>query len=73
MQFALPDAYHMFRSGHRMMVQVQSTWFPLVDRNPQQLIDIYHAKPADFRRATQRLYRSAKLPSRVMLPVLAGP
>ncbi|HJT35259.1 MAG TPA: CocE/NonD family hydrolase [Pirellulales bacterium] len=71
--FALPDAYHTFRSGHRIMVQVQSTWFPLVDRNPQQLMDIYHAKPADFRRATQRLYRSGKLASRIVLPVVGGP
>jgi uncharacterized protein len=71
--FALQDAYHTFRSGHRIMVQVQSSWFPLVDRNPQQFTDIYHAPPSDFRRATQRLYRSKKLPSRVMLPLLARP
>ena len=68
--FALPDTYHTFRTGHRIMLQVQSTWFPLVDRNPQKFIDIYHAKPAEFERATQRLYRSAKLASRVTLPIL---
>jgi hypothetical protein len=52
------------------MVQVQSTWFPLVDRNPQKFVDIYHAKPADFERATERVYRSGKLTSRVLLPIL---
>jgi putative CocE/NonD family hydrolase len=68
--FTLQDTYHTFRTGHRIMLQVQSTWFPLVDRNPQKFLDIYHAKPADFERATQRLYRSGKLASRVILPVL---
>ena len=43
-KFALPDVYHTFRPGHRIMVQVQSTWFPLVDRNPQTFVDIYNAK-----------------------------
>ena len=68
--FTLPDACHTFRSGHRIMIQVQSSWFPLVDRNPQKFVDIYTAKPGDFQRATQRLYRSGKLASRVTLPVL---
>ncbi len=69
-QFTLQDAYHTFRSGHRIMIQVQSTWFPLVDRNPQKFVDIYSAKPVDFQRATQRVYRSGKLASRVTLPIL---
>jgi putative CocE/NonD family hydrolase len=71
--FALPDAHHTFRVGHRIMLQVQSTWFPLVDRNPQQFVDIYHAKPTDFRRATQRLYHSSKLASRIVLPLVVRP
>jgi uncharacterized protein len=56
--FTLPDVHHTFRSGHRIMVQVQSTWFPLVDRNPQKLVNIYKASAEDFQKATQRVYRS---------------
>ena len=56
--YVMPDVYHTFRRGHRIMVQVQSSWFPLVDRNPQTFCDIYNAKPADFVKATQRVYRS---------------
>jgi len=55
--FTLQDVHHTFRSGHRIMVQVQSTWFPLVDRNPQKLVNIYKASPEDFQKATQRVYR----------------
>lgn len=69
-KFAVPDQYHTFRTGHRIMVQVQSTWFPLVDRNPQTFVDIYTAKESDFRKATQRVYRSKEMPSRVTVPVL---
>jgi len=68
--FTMPDICHNFRSGHRIMVQVQSSWFPLVDRNPQTLVDIYSAKPGDFRKATQRVYRSAEKPSRVTVRVM---
>ncbi|HVW38019.1 MAG TPA: CocE/NonD family hydrolase, partial [Pirellulales bacterium] len=68
--FTLQDAYHTFRSGHRIMLQVQSSWFPLVDRNPQTFVDIYKAKASDFQKATQRLYRSGKLASRVTLPIV---
>ena len=57
-EFVMPDVLHTFRGGHRIMVQVQSTWFPLVDRNPQKFTDIYHATTADFQKATQRVYRS---------------
>jgi putative CocE/NonD family hydrolase len=69
-KITLPDVCHTFRPGHRLMVQVQSSWFPLVDRNPQTFVDIYQAKPDDFRKATQRVYRSAELPSKVTLRVL---
>jgi putative CocE/NonD family hydrolase len=61
--FELQDIYHTFRKGHRIMVQVQSSWFPLVDRNPQTFVDIYHAKPEDFIKATQRVYHSPERPS----------
>jgi len=64
----LPDVCHTFRAGHRIMVQVQSTWFPLVDRNPQKFVDnINLAKESDFQKATQRVYRNAKLPSAIEL------
>jgi putative CocE/NonD family hydrolase len=69
-KFALRDVYHTFRSGHRIMVQVQSSWFPLVDRNPQQFLDIYSAKETDFRKATQRVYRTAAMPSHVTVRML---
>jgi putative CocE/NonD family hydrolase len=56
--FAMPDVAHTFKPGHRLMVQVQSSWFPLIDRNPQTFTDIPLARPEDFRPATQRIYRS---------------
>jgi putative CocE/NonD family hydrolase len=61
--FRLPDVEHTFLAGHRIMVQIQSTWFPLIDRNPQKFVDIYSASESDFQKATQRVYRSSKLPS----------
>jgi putative CocE/NonD family hydrolase len=69
-KFQLPDVYHTFRSGHRIMVQVQSSWFPLVDRNPQTFVDIYSAKDSDYRKATQHVYRTRELPSRVTMLVV---
>lgn len=59
-EFTMPDVNHCFRRGHRLMVQVQSTWFPLVDRNPQKFLDIYRARAEDFQRATQRVYRGGE-------------
>ena len=62
---------HAFLKGHRIMAQVQSTWFPLIDRNPQKYVsNIFEATEADFRKATQRVYRSRGLPSHIELPVL---
>ena len=55
--FEMPDVYHTFRKGHRVMVQVQSSWFPLVDRNPQKFMEIPRARAADFQKATHRVYR----------------
>jgi uncharacterized protein len=63
--------HHRFRKGHKVMVQVSSTWFPLIDRNPQTFVpNIFEAKAGDFRKATQSVYRSAKYPSHVALEVL---
>ena len=69
-KFARPDVCHTFRSGHKIMIQVQSSWFPLVDRNPQTFTDIYTAKESDFHKATQRVYRTRELPSSVSVMML---
>jgi hypothetical protein len=70
-RFALPNANHVFLPGHRMMVQVQSSWFPLYDRNPQTFVrNIFFARPEDFRKATQRVYHAAGQASFVELPVV---
>jgi uncharacterized protein len=72
-RFALPTANHVFLPGHRIMVQIQSSWFPLYDRNPQTFVpNIFWAKPADYRKATQRVYHAPKQSSFIELP-LAGP
>lgn len=70
LRFEMNDAFHTFRAGHRIMVQVQSTWFPMVDRNPGKFMDIFQATDADFRATTQRIYHSAEWPSRLILPVM---
>jgi putative CocE/NonD family hydrolase len=69
-EFTMPGVYHTFRSGHRIMVHIQSSWFPLADRNPQKFVDIYSAAPADFQKATQRVYRGKPYSSAVGLNVL---
>src|SRR5216117_2000572 len=67
----LRDHDHVFLKGHRLMVQVQSTWFPLIDRNPQKFVpSIYRATAADYVKATHRVYCSATLPSHIVLPVV---
>ncbi|MDI3262075.1 MAG: CocE/NonD family hydrolase [Fulvimonas sp.] len=72
-RFALPAANHVFLPGHRLMVQVQSSWFPLYDRNPQTYVDnIFFAKPADYVKATQRVYHAAGQASYLALPVVSG-
>ena len=73
LEFEMPDLDHTFRKGHRIMVQVQSSWFPLTDRNPQTFTDIPHAKPEDFKKATEQVYRSAAEPSGVEVMVLPQP
>ena len=69
-EFQLLDVFQTFRRSHRIMVQVQSSWFPLVDRNPQKFMKIDEAQPSDFQKATERVYRSAKLPSSITVEVL---
>ncbi len=72
-EFKLPPANHVFLPGHRIMVQVQSSWFPLYDRNPQSFVpNIFWAKPGDFRKATQRVYHSARMASFIALPVVGN-
>ena len=71
-RFALPTANHVFLPGHRIMVQIQSSWFPLYDRNPQTFVpNIFWAKPADYRKAVQRMYHAPGRESYVELPVVA--
>jgi len=73
-RFALPNANHVFLPGHRVMVQVQSSWFPLYDRNPQTFVpNIFWAKPEDYRKATQRIYHAPGLASFVELPLVTTP
>ncbi len=70
MEFTLPDVNHTFLRGHRIMIQIQSSWFPLVDRNPQKFVDIYRATEADFQKATQRVYRAGANMSRLSVTLL---
>ena len=69
-RFALPTIDHVFLPGHRIMVQVQSSWFPLYDRNPQTFVDnIFFAKPTDYRKATQRVYHQPGAATTIDLPI----
>jgi len=62
---------HVFQKGHRIMVQVQSTWFPVIDRNPQKFVaNIFEAKADDYQKATQKIWRTAEYPSNVEIPVV---
>jgi uncharacterized protein len=70
LEFSIPDIFHTFRRGHRVMIQVQSTWFPLVDRNPQTFVNIPTATEKDYQKATQRIYRSHEAPSSLTVQVL---
>jgi predicted acyl esterase len=70
-QIPLRDRDHVFLKGHRVMVQVQSTWFPVIDRNPQKFVpSIYQAKASDYVKATQRVYCGSNPASKVVLPVV---
>jgi len=70
LNFTMPDVDHTFRKGHRIMVQIQSSWFPLVDRNPQTFVDIPNARPEDFKKATEQVFHRKDAPSGVELMVL---
>ena len=70
LSFELPDVNHTFLEGHKIMVQIQSTWFPLIDRNPQKFMDIYHAEPKDFQKAVQRVYGSKDYPSALLVKIM---
>lgn len=69
-KFNLPDIAHSFQKGHRLMIQVQSSWFPLVDMNPQQFVDIYKCSSKDFVKSKIKLFHDAEHPSKITLPVL---
>jgi predicted acyl esterase len=71
-EYTLPDVYHTFRRGHRIMLHVQSSWFPLVDRNPQKFCDIYKAQAEDFQKATQRIYHTPGAASQLRVNVLVA-
>ena len=72
--FSLHTQDYTFLKGHRLKVQVQSTWFPLIDRNPQTFVpNIFEAKSSDFRQATHRIYRTRRHASHVAIPVVAEP
>ncbi len=69
-RYTLPDVAHTFKKGHRLMVQIQSSWFPLADRNPQKFTDIYSCGDADFQKATIRIFHDKDHPSSLGLPVI---
>ena len=69
-KFDLPDVAHTFKKGHRLMIQIQSSWFPLADRNPQKFVNIYEADIADFQKATIRIHHDATNSSNIILPVI---
>jgi putative CocE/NonD family hydrolase len=69
-KYDLPDVAHTFKKGHRIMIQVQNSWFPLVDRNPQKFVDIYKCSDSDFQKATQRIYHEAGNASGIKVTVL---
>lgn len=69
-KFNVGDVAHTFKKGHRIMVQIQSSWFPLADRNPQKFVNIYEANENDFQKATIRIYHNRKYPGNIILPVL---
>ena len=72
-KFALPTVNHVFLPGHRIMVQVQSSWFPLYDRNPQTFVpNIFLAKPEDYKKATQRIYHAPGQASFIEMPVVSA-
>jgi uncharacterized protein len=68
--FPINDVFYTFPRGHRIMVQIQSSWFPFIDRNPQTFVPIFSAKASDFVKATHRVYRGSTNPSALVVRVL---
>jgi putative CocE/NonD family hydrolase len=69
-KYEIPDVAHTFKKGHRIMVQVQNSWFPLVDRNPQKFVDIYNCSDSDFQKATHRIFHNAINASHLKVNIL---
>src|SRR6266496_3594700 len=69
-KFDLPDVAHTFKKGHRIMIQIQSSWFPLANRNPQKFVNIYEANDSDFQKATIKIYHDSANPSCIILPLI---
>lgn len=69
-KYTLPDVAHTFKKGHRLMIQVQSSWFPIADRNPQKFTDIYHCDDSDFQKSTIKIYHDLNNQTKFILPVL---
>ena len=69
-KFNLPDVSYTFKKGHRLMIQVQSSWFPLADRNPQQFVNIYECDDKDFIKSTIKVFHDAVNASNIILPVI---
>jgi len=69
-KYELPDIAHTFKKGHRIMIQIQNSWFPLVDRNPQKFVNIYKCSEEDFQKATHRIYHDSKYPSNLKVMIL---
>jgi uncharacterized protein len=69
-KFELPDVAHTFKKGHKLMIQIQSSWFPLADRNPQKFVNIYECDDSDFQKAAIRIYHDGTNSSNIVLPIL---
>jgi putative CocE/NonD family hydrolase len=70
-KYTLPDVAHTFKKGHKIMIQIQSSWFPIADRNPQVFTDIYHCDDSDFQKSTIRIYHDINNQTKFILPILA--
>jgi putative CocE/NonD family hydrolase len=68
--YTLPDVGHTFKKGHRLMIQIQNSWFPLADRNPQKFMNIYEALPSDYQKATHKIYHDSTNSSFISVSVL---
>ena len=69
-KYTLPDVAHTFKKGHQLMIQIQSSWFPVADRNPQKFTDIYHCDDSDFQKSVIKIYHDINNPTKFILPVL---